>query len=176
MNPTRRSARIRVDLSAWDSGAKAAERHAAAELALLGMVLGNVRSNTIYAKRLGLTADLFTQFDLRLIWCACDVAARYGLANVLRLARLALKADGYWDENAGSARGPMWTSNELAALAGEWLPRTSARSLPGAVASLHHVHGLMSESMRLQKASAALMARAADRRDVSGPLKMAKAG
>jgi hypothetical protein len=69
---------------------------------------------------------LFSHLDLRLIYCAADIARHRPLAEILQLARRALLTEHYWDDEmmAGLICGAQWPSRWsnvlLSALANSW--------------------------------------------------------
>lgn len=77
-----------------------AQDRAAAEVELVARVLALPRFGAVVAAEAGITPQDFDQPDLQLLYCACEVAAERRLEKIdtLKLARRALRADGFWDD------------------------------------------------------------------------------
>lgn len=105
-----------ADLLAERAQAVAAERQQA-ELDLLLLVLSSPRMALGVLDGIGFTHHDISEPDLRLIYLACHVARNRQLPTILRVARLALIADNYFDDAASASElGAMrWGCETLAA-------------------------------------------------------------
>ena len=91
---------------------------AAAELNLLASVACDPARAVPVAEAAGAHQHLFGEEDLRLIYLACDLARRYGVPGVIRLARRALRDAGYWSDRGPRRLGRLpWSDASLALLA-----------------------------------------------------------
>lgn len=96
---------------------------AEAEIDLLAAVYCDPRGMVPVAEAAGIRPYHFGQEDLRLLWCACEVAGpRFGLPGVRRLARRALADVGLWCDRGPIYLGPPWSERSLDLLAGSYFP------------------------------------------------------
>ncbi len=98
-------------------------RRFAAELDLVGSIITDPGRGVPVAETVGVVPALFGEMDLRLIYCACDVLRDAPLIEVLKLARRALQAEGFWnpDGRADYTNCPCsWSNESLCGLAGSW--------------------------------------------------------
>jgi hypothetical protein len=94
-----------------------ADAIARAEVEAVAAVLAKPADMMPVAEAEGVTAGSFDQYDLRLIWCAADVARHLPVVDVLHLARRALQADRYWDPKGPISYGCKWSDETLVRLA-----------------------------------------------------------
>jgi hypothetical protein len=88
------------------------------ELELVASVLSDPNRGVALAARETITCGLFDCDDVRLIFAAALVACDRGKLAILRLARLALRREGWWDANARAfERNGRWSDTSLANLA-----------------------------------------------------------
>lgn len=66
----------------------------------------------------GVTTDLYAAEDVRIIALAIDLAGERGIEKTAKVARLALRYFGYWDESDTRTftRGPLWSDFSLSGL------------------------------------------------------------
>src|SRR5437016_188109 len=74
-----------------------AKRRANVEFDLLGAILADHAAGVPLANSAGITQWHFDQPDLFLIFTAASVAHERDILTVLRVARLALQAENFWD-------------------------------------------------------------------------------
>lgn len=99
--------------------ARLAEQRHDAEREVVAAILADPATLLPVAKEAGLRVGDFWSRDVRLIFCACDVAAHLGKDAVLRLARKALRAEMLWDATSPAwYRGELHSDATLAALSG----------------------------------------------------------
>lgn len=100
---------------------------AGAEVDVVTSVLPAAQSLMPVAEAEGVTAAHFEQEDLRLLFCACDVARHLPLIDLLKLARRALREAGYWDPHGPVSRGSccLWSDESLALAADAYPPSTA---------------------------------------------------
>jgi hypothetical protein len=99
-----------------DAAVALADAIAKAEVAVVACVLPDTRALMPVAEAQGVTPDTFSHADVRLLWCAADVARDRPLIDVLKLARAALRREHYWDPRGPIGTGCMWSDETLVRL------------------------------------------------------------
>ena len=95
-----------------------AELRGKLELELVAQSACDPLHSSRLCRECGVTADLFAYEDLRLIWLAIDLTGERGLEKTAKVARLALRYHGYWDQTdtRSFTRGSLWSDYSLAGL------------------------------------------------------------
>src|SRR5688572_30469264 len=111
------------------------------QLDVLGSILADPTAGLADSENEGVTAENFTERDTLLIYLACVNTRHEPTINTLRLARAALKAEGFWTTTGGIMFGPVWCNESLAMLAETFFPslaymRSNALRLREDVAAL----------------------------------------
>jgi hypothetical protein len=117
---------------------------ARAEVEVVGTVLADHPALLPVAEREGVTPSAFGQEDVRLIYAAADVSRDRRLAEVLWLARAALRRAHHWDPQGPIGTGCMWSDETLVRLAGMFPASV--------VATRYHARHLLALSRRWRMA------------------------
>lgn len=142
--------------SDWQPLAKLAMKFAhqreQCELELLESIYADPVRGICIAEGEGVTQFDFSQPDLKLIWLAADIARAHGKKVILRVARRALRAEGYYDptQTASNFGNMRWSDVTLSHLATTWffsssLIRQRARRLVAVVARQRRAERLYRE-------------------------------
>ena len=103
-------------LESYDAAVALADSIGKAEVAVVACVLPDTGHLVAVAEAQGVTPATFSHEDLRLLWCAADVARDRPLIDVLKLARAALRREHFWDPQGPIGTGCMWSDETLSRL------------------------------------------------------------